>query len=231
MSQDPALLQSGLFQGLSPEEIEALISCLGARTVDFPRGSVIAYAGQPQKFLGLVIEGKVSLAKENAQGQRMLLSVIRPGESFGEMNAFSGVRIWPVTVMAESSGKLMAIPLERIGIGCEKRCFGHWSLITNLLKLISEKALNLHKALDYIGIKGIRRKLAMMLIDRSEKEGHPSFKMDMNRAQMADYFYVTRPALSHELCALRDLGAIDFSANEFRIKNVQLLKQIAEIDV
>ena len=231
MSQDPALLQSGLFQGLSPEEIEALISCLGARTVDFSRGSVIAYAGQPQKFLGLVIEGKVSLAKENAQGQRMLLSVIRPGESFGEMNAFSGVRIWPVTVMAESSGKLMAIPLERIGIGCEKRCFGHWSLITNLLKLISEKALNLHKALDYIGIKGIRRKLAMMLIDRSEKEGSAFFKMDMNRAQMADYFYVTRPALSHELCALRDLGAIDFSANEFRIKNVQLLKQIAEIDV
>lgn len=231
MSQDPALLQSGLFQGLSPEEIEALISCLGARTVDFSRGSVLAYAGQPQKFLGLVIEGKVSLAKENVQGQRMLLSVIRPGGSFGEMNAFSGVRIWPVTVIAESSGKLMAIPLERIGIGCEKRCFGHWSLITNLLKLISEKALNLHKALDYIGIKGIRRKLAIMLIDRSEKEGSPSFSVDMNRAQMADYFYVTRPALSHELCALRDLGAIDFSANEFRIKNVQLLKQIAGIDV
>ena len=231
MNQDPALLQSGLFQGLSPEEIEALISCLGARTVDFSRGSVLAYAGQPQKFLGLVIEGKVSLAKENVQGQRMLLSVIRPGGSFGEMNAFSGVRIWPVTVIAESSGKLMAIPLERIGIGCEKRCFGHWSLITNLLKLISEKALNLHKALDYIGIKGIRRKLAIMLIDRSEKEGSPSFSVDMNRAQMADYFYVTRPALSHELCALRDLGAIDFSANEFRIKNVQLLKQIAGIDV
>lgn len=231
MSLQPALLQSGLFQGLSPQEIEALISCLGVRTVDFSRGSVIAYSGQPQRYLGLVIEGKVSLAKENAQGQRMLLSVIKPGGSFGEMNAFSGVRVWPVTVMAESSGKLMAIPIERIGIGCDKRCFGHWTLITNLMRLISEKALNLHKALDYIGIKGIRRKLAIMLLDRSEKEGSPAFRMDMNRAQMADYFYVTRPALSHELCALRDTGAIDFSSNEFRIKDMQLLKQIAEKDV
>lgn len=231
MGLDSALIQSGLFHGLSAQEIEALISCLAVRTVDFAKGSVIAYAGQPQKFIGLVIEGKVSLAKENAQGQRMLLSVVSPGGSFGEMNAFSGVKVWPVTVMAESSGKLMAIPLERIGIGCEKKCFGHWTLITNLLKLISEKSLNLHKALDYIGIKGIRRKLAIMLIDRSEKEGSPSFSMDMNRSQMADYFYVTRPALSHELCILRDLGAIDFSAKDFRIKDMQLLKQIAEKDV
>ncbi len=231
MGLQSALLQSGLFHGLSPQEIEALMACLGVRTVDFSKGSVIAYAGQPQKYLGLVIEGKVSLAKENAQGQRMLLSVIKPGGSFGEMNAFSGVRIWPVTVMAESSGKLIAIPLERMGIGCEKRCFGHWTLITNLLRLISEKALELHKALDYMGIKGIRRKLAIMLIDRSAKAGSLSFRMDMNRAQMADHFYVTRPALSHELCALRDLGAIGFYSNDFTIKDMQLLKQIAEKDV
>lgn len=231
MGIEPALIQSGLFHGLDRQEIESLISCLGVRTVEFSKGAVIAYAGQPQKYLGLVLEGRVSLAKENMQGQRMLLTVVRPGGSFGEMNAFSGVKVWPVTVMAESSGRLMAIPLERIGIGCERRCFGHWTLITNLLRLISEKALSLHKALDYVGIKGIRRKLAIMLIDRSEKEASATFRMDMNRAQMADYFYVTRPALSHELCALRDMGAIDFSANEFRIKDMQLLKQIAEKDV
>lgn len=231
MEPDASLLQSGLFEGLSSAEVGSLLNCLGARKVDFSRGSIIAYAGQPQNYLGLVLKGRVSLAKESIQGQRMLLSVIRPGGSFGEMNAFSGTRVWPVTVMAESTGSLIAIPLDRISIGCEKRCFGHWALITNLLKLISKKALSLHKALDYIGIKGIRRKLAMLLLERSAQEGSTKFELDMNRSQMADYFYVTRPALSHELCWLRDAGAIAFSGNEFEIKEMQMLEQIAKKDV
>lgn len=231
MKIDSVMFSSGLFHGIPEDELAPLLACLECRRIDFSRGDIIAYSGQLQKYIGLVLEGSVSLAKENLQAQRMLISVQGPGDSFGEMNAYSGSSVWPVTVMAESKGSLLVIPLDRINSSCDKRCFGHWSLIVNLLKLVSKKALTLSRAIDYIGIKGIRRKLAIMILQEAGKAGSLSFKSEMNRGQMADYFFVTRPALSHELCLLRDDGAIEFQGRDFRILNHSLLKRIAEKDV
>ncbi|HOG52563.1 MAG TPA: Crp/Fnr family transcriptional regulator [Bacillota bacterium] len=231
MEVTAAMLKSGLFADIGADEVPALLACLQCRKVDFSRGDVIAYAGQPQKYVGLVLEGALSLAKENLQGQRMLLSVIDAGDSFGEMNAYSGSRVWPATIMAERTGSLLAIPIDRIVNNCEKRCHSHWTLIINLLKLVSRKSLTLNKALDYMGIKGIRRKVCAMLLEEMRKAGSDRFAVPMNRAQMADSFFVTRPALSRELGFLKAEGAIDFKGNFFEVKDAAFLQRTLELDV
>lgn len=226
-----AISHSALFDGVTHDELPRLIECLGCRTVEFSRGDLIAYAGQPQKYVGLLLSGRLSLAKESMQGQRMLLAVLEPGDSFGEVNAYSGSRTWPATITAEKKGSLIAVPIDRIVTGCEKRCFGHWALLNNLLRLVSMKALILEKAIDYMGIKGIRRKICALLLEERRKAGRDDFRMSMNRNQMADRFYVTRPALSRELAALKEIGAIDFQGPSFRILDARLLEHILEKDV
>lgn len=223
--------KSGFFGGIGKEELAMLLKCLQCRVIDFSRGDLIAYAGQPQKYVGLVLEGKISLAKENLQGQRLLLSVIEEGDSFGEMNAYSGSRIWPATIIAHKAGHFLAVPIDRIVNNCEKRCYSHWTLIINLLRLVSQKSLILNKALDYMGIKGIRRKICAMLLEERRRAGGDSFTIPMNRAQMADSFFVTRPALSRELGLLRDTGAIEFDGSRFQIKDFDYLRQTLEKDV
>ncbi len=231
MEVTDAMLRSGLFADIGTEELSALLKCLQCRKVGFARGDIIAYAGQPQKYVGLVLEGELSLAKENLQGQRMLLSVIEAADSFGEMNAYSGSRVWPATIIAEKAGGLLAVPIDRIVNNCEKRCYSHWTLIINLLKLVSQKSLTLNKALDYMGIKGIRRKLCAMLLEERRKAGADKFTVTMNRARMADSFFVTRPALSRELGLMRDIGAIDFKGNSFEVKDAGYLQRTLETDV
>lgn len=225
------MLESGLFEGITEEELVLLLGCLGARAVDFSRNDLIAYAGQSQKYIGLVLEGKLSMVKENLQGQRMLLMVLKPGDSFGEMNAYSGSRIWPATVTAESRGSIIALPLDRIAGNCEKRCFSHWALVMNLLKLVSKKALALNKALDYMGIKGIERKVAAMLLERMRMSGVATFDLGLSRAQMADNFFVTRPALSRVLGIMRNSGAIDYEGAVFMVKDAASLERTLESDV
>lgn len=227
----PAMLSSGLFQGMDEQELSFLLKCLGCRKVPFSRGDIIAYSGQPQKYVGLVLEGRLSLAKENMQGQRMLITVLDPGDSFGEMNAYSGSRVWLATISADKKGSMLSVPIDRITTNCEKRCSGHWALIVNLLKLVSKRSLTLNRTIEYMGIKGIRRKVSAMLLDERRKAGSDDFKLGMSRSQMADSFFVTRPALSRELAYLKSIGAIDFSGDRFLINDATFLEQMLETDV
>lgn len=231
MEDISVISDSALFDGVTPYELPRLIECLACRTVGFSKGDLISYSGQPQKYVGLLLSGRLSLAKENPQGQRMLLTVLEPGDSFGEVNAYSGSRTWPATITADGKGKFLAVPIDRIVSGCEKRCYGHWALLNNLLRLVSKKALILEKTIDYLGIKGIRRKICALLLEERKKAGKDEFFVSLNRNQLADRFYVTRPALSRELAALKGLGAIDFRGSAFKVLDVKLLEHILEKDV
>jgi len=89
----------------------------------------------------------------------------------------------------------------------------------------------LEKTIDYLGIKGIRRKICALLLEERKKAGKDEFFVSLNRNQLADRFYVTRPALSRELAALKGLGAIDFRGSAFKVLDVKLLEHILEKDV
>lgn len=78
--KDAALLASPLFRGATSEEIAAMLPCLGASPRRFARGERILRAGEPTRYMGLVLTGSVLIEHTDMQGAVTLLGRAEPGD-------------------------------------------------------------------------------------------------------------------------------------------------------
>lgn len=213
-----------LFHGIGSDELKTMLNCLNPKIKSYDKNEFITVAGDDFSGLGIVISGEAVITKENAAGNRVIIAKIGLGDMFGETAAFSGGGIWPATVVAQTDCEVMILPPKKIVGSCEKSCDSHKQLIMNMLKIISKKALMLNKKLDYLSIKNIRGKLSTFLLEQYNQAGRSTFIMPLKRNELADFLNVSRPALSREMCRLRDSGIIDFHRSSVKIMNLEALK-------
>lgn len=80
------LARAGIFQGVDPPAVRALIQEMGEET--FPKSTIIFDEGEPGDQLYILIEGKVKLARRASDGRENLLTVMGPSDMFGELSIF-----------------------------------------------------------------------------------------------------------------------------------------------
>jgi len=219
------LTKSPLFDGIAGEQLESLLNCLRPRIEMYKRNDLITIAGDRFDSMGILLEGEATVNKENALGNRVMVAMLKPGDMFGEVIAFSGQAFWPSTIQAQKASKVLFLSRDRITGECEQLCPWHHMLIQNMLKIISQKALILNKKLDYLTIGGIREKVSAFLLEQYKKTGKTDFTLPMNRNEMAEFLNVSRPSLSREMCRMRDIGIIDFHMSEVKIIDIEQLKK------
>lgn len=222
------LIKCVLFRGLAIEDLEAMVECLKPKLCSYKRNEVITFEGERFDGIGIVLSGEASVTKENAAGNRIIMVILKPGDMFGEMAAFSGQKVWPATVYAQSSCRVLFLPPQMIVGECKKLCGSHRMLIMNMLGIVSSKALMLSRKVEYLAIKSMRGKITNFLLEQYKKSGNTTFMMPLNRNELADFLNVSRPSLSREMGRMRDEGIIDFHRSSIRIENVEALKSMAE---
>lgn len=223
------ILKSPLFQGMEEEQLNAMLECISARIVKYSKDEFIALAGDDFKEIGLILAGEAMIVKEDAAGNRVIISMLKPGDLFGEMAAFSGKSKWPSSVIAQQSCTVIFISPRAIVGQCEKLCVSHQLLITNMLSIISQKASILNRKVEYLSIRSIRGKIVYYLLEQYKHKGKKTFTLPLNRNQLADFLNVPRPSLSREMCRMRDEGLIDFHRSAVKINNVEKLRSLAEL--
>ncbi|MDD2497010.1 MAG: Crp/Fnr family transcriptional regulator [Desulfitobacteriaceae bacterium] len=217
-----------LFQGINADELNIMFGCFKPRTARFRKNDCIAIAGERFNGIGVLLSGEVAVTKENAAGNRMILTVLSSGEIFGEMAAFSKFKVWPATIIAQKESIVLFLSSESIVGECEKRCAWHKRLVLNMLRILSDKALTLNKKLEYLSIKSMRGKISAFLLEQFKKTGQEVFIMPLKRSELADFLNVTRPALSREFCRMRDDGIIEFYRSSVKIKDIEELQNAIE---
>ena len=146
------------------------------------------------------------------------------GDTFGEMAVFSNNSHWPATVVALDNCTIFFLEKQKIISQCNNVCECHNELITNMLMLISNRALLLNKKVEYLSVKGIRAKLSKFLIEQYKKNNKASsFMLPMNRNELADFLNVSRPSMSREMCHMRDEGIIEFYKETVKVLNYEKL--------
>lgn len=221
-----SLLRCLLFQGIPHDELQLMLQCLKPRILHFCEKEWVAQAGEAFNGLGIVLAGEVALSKENPAGERALLTVIKEGGIVGEMAAFSGSNIWPASVEARIDSEVMFLPPEVIIGNCRNQCASHRLLITNMLKIISQKALMLNKKVEYLTMKSLREKIGAYLLEVYRSTGSTMFVLPLKREDLADYLDVTRPSLSRELGRMRDEGMIEYHRSAIKIVDLDALMRI-----
>ncbi|WP_021168866.1 cAMP receptor protein [Sporomusa ovata DSM 2662] len=220
------LLQSPLFNGITADALEAVINCLQPKVCSYSKNSYVTIEGENFTGLGILLTGKATVIKENAAGNRIVMTLLAPGDMFGEIYVFSVNGIWPFSVITQDECQVMFLPAIKIVGTCSNVCANHKQIITNLLTIMSEKAILLNRQVEYLALKGMREKISTYLLEQHKLAASQTFTTMLNRNDLADFLNVSRTALSREMGRMRDEGLIEYYRSAIKIKNLDALKKV-----
>ncbi len=219
---------SVLFSGIQGQDLKPMMECLRPVKGHFKKNEYIVITGAKFEGVGILLSGAATVLKENVLGERVIMSMLAPGDIFGEMAAFSSLNTWPATVQAQEDCLVLFLSGDKIIGNCENACIGHKRLIINMLGIVTEKALNLNKKVEYLTIKSMRGKISAFLLEQYKKHGNTTFMLPMNRNELADYLNVSRPSMSREMSHMKEDGVIDYYLSSIQIKDMGALKRMVE---
>lgn len=205
-----------LFQGIVPEELSAMLQCLAAEEVEYRKNSIILMAGSKPENVGVVLAGEIHIIKEDFDGNRTIIATLGPGDLFAEALCCAGVSESPVTALADSDSVVLMLRFSRILQACPNSCAFHQKLIGNMLAIVARKNLFLQSRMEIAALKSVRAKVLVYLGTLAMKQGR-SVTVPMSREEMANYLFVERSALSHELMKMKRDGLIEYNKNQFKL--------------
>lgn len=214
------LHRSPLFRGIETEELSALLDCMGARPRRIKKGDTVLAAGEPATHLGIVLAGRVQVSRLKADGQRIVMGEIRPGQLFAESFACAQAEALPVTAIAGADGAVLLLDSGRLSAPCSAACAFHGRLISNLLSVLAHKNLALAGKVEVLSGRTIRERLLAYLEDLCLKAGKNTVTVPFDRQALADYLCVDRSALSRAIGQLREEGVLEVDRGKFTLKQL-----------
>ena len=221
MDYGPVLARCPLFRGIGAEELAGLLSCLGAAPRRVEKGATILAAGDPATHLGVVLAGRVQVSRLTAEGQRIVMGELGPGQLFAESFACARAEVLPVTAVAAAGGAVLLLDSRRLAAPCSAACAFHARLISNLLSVLADKNLFLAGKVEHLAGRTIRERLLSYLEELSARTGREAVTVPFDRQALADYLCVDRSALSRTIGQLTREGVLAAERNRFVLKRTE----------
>ncbi|MBO5910307.1 MAG: Crp/Fnr family transcriptional regulator [Clostridia bacterium] len=210
--------KSKIFEEISENDLKALHFCFKTRVLDVKKGDVLIDEGQPFESIVLVLDGHLRSIINDYFGNTSILSDYRNGETIGVEEAFSGNTIAQYTLMAIEDTQVLTMNKYSVMKPCENMCPRHTKFQNNLVKIISQKNIELMQKFSHMTKSSTKEKVLSYLQYVSKQQNSKYFDIPFNRQELADYLSVDRSALSFELSKLKAQGIIDFTKNHFMLK-------------
>lgn len=214
------LTETPLFRGITAQELEDMLACLGTDVRSYEKGQMIYRTGDVVTSLGVVLSGSVLIENDDIWGNTTVLDCVGPGQIFAETYACTPDEPLMVNVVAAEPAQILFLNVGRVLHACSNACGHHTALIHNLLTLSAQKNLNLSRKIFHTSPKTIRGRLLSYLSYQSMRSGSSTFTIPFNRQQLADYLNVDRSALSNELSKMQRDGLIRVERNHFTLLGV-----------
>lgn len=211
----PIIKNSGLFSGVSETELASVLTCLEVKEKSFKKDTFILRVGDSADSIGLVLEGSVLIIQEDIWGNRNIISVAGPGQTFAAAYACAPGSTLDVDVCSGTPVTVMFLNIKRILDVCPSACAHHSRIIRNLLGELAGKNLRFAEKISHITQRTTRAKLMSYLSAEARRIGKYEFDIPFSRQQLADYLAVERSGLSLELGKMKADGLIDYNKNHF----------------
>ena len=211
------LITTALFDGVEEKELGGMLVCLSATIKHYGKNDIILMAGSKATSIGILVEGTAQITREDAEGNRAILSELVKTDIFAEAYVAAVRDEIPITVTATADCSVVWIPFSKVVVQCTFSCDFHRQLIQNMMRIIAEKNINMNEKMRLLSCKTTKEKLLTYLQDYSDKVGKDKFKIPFSRNELADFLSVDRSAMSRELSKLRDEGLIRYQKNEFEL--------------
>jgi CRP-like cAMP-binding protein len=154
-----------LFHDIKYKKINRILDYSNPRVKKYKKHEVVTFSGQSYDGIGIVASGKIAITRESPTGNRIILDILKAGDIFGEMVAFSDNKEWPLTIVSQEDTCLFFLLLDKFVGDYNNTSICRNIIILNLLKILSDYTISLNKKIDYLTEKNLRNKLTMYLMD------------------------------------------------------------------
>jgi CRP-like cAMP-binding protein len=129
MDNTGLLAQSELFADLDDTELARVL--VDARTVALSRNEVLFHQGDPAEALYGVRSGRIAISLQSPDGRESVLTLMEPGDMFGDMPIFDGE---PRSAQARAleTSELLCVPYPAVKAVLEARPALLWTVVAML---------------------------------------------------------------------------------------------------
>ena len=210
-------VNSPLFKGIQPKDMEAMLGCIGYHIGTFRKGDIVAFEDENIRHIGILLSGSVDMVKEDLWGNKTMLVRMRRDELFGETFACGEDNLSVVTFVVSEDARILFLPFDRVMHSCTMACVFHHRLIENMVHIIAGKNRDLMRKVEVISRRTLREKILAYLSIRAQLQESRYFEIPLGRVELAEYLCADRSALTRELVKMKSEGLIDYDKNCFRI--------------
>ena len=213
-----------LFQNMSDEDITEALKCLNSYKRSYQKNEIIYHAGSSTTFMGLILNGSVIVERNDAWGNRTILTKFNSGDFFAESYAMNPAKVIPVDIIAQEPILVVFLEINKI---TTDSCSSHRvinKLTANLLKISLQKNMFLSNRSFLLSAKTMREKIFGYLDNISLQNHSNEFDIPFDRQQLAEFLKIDRTSLSKELSKMQSEGLITYKKNHFIIDTDQRTK-------
>lgn len=218
--QAKSLTLCPLFDSMSLEQINDVLSDYMYAVRHIHKGETILHQGDTYSFIMILLEGKVQNSMSQMSEKNISIESIEAPNILAPAIFYSSHNIIPVDVVAVEEVKIL--PMQKADFTLMLR--RNEKIMTNFISIISTRASFLSEKVRDLGFGTIKSNLATYLYEIMQQKESSSFEIAHTQQQLADMFGVTRPALAKAISQMIQQGVIDSKGKHFTILSPKALK-------
>lgn len=191
-----------LFNGVQDPELEQIAGVASQRKV--ARGTVIVRAGDATDSLYILINGSARVLNSDEEGREVILSILGPGDFFGEMGLIDGSPRSADVVAAEACEMLVISKADF------KRCLQeNFDVALNIMKRLVERLREADRKIESLALMDVYGRVAKLLLEFSEvHEGQRLIRRKVTKQDIAKMIGASREMVSRVMKDLEASGYI-----------------------
>lgn len=215
------------FSSLSDDEIVELASKL--RIKRFMKNDTILYEEDTNKYMYIILDGKVKVMQMSDEGKETILAMHRAGEFFGEMSLIDG-KTMPATVIATENTVTAIISREDF----YSLIFTQSKLLEGLLKILCSRLRKSWDLIQILNFNNAKQRLKMLFYQLSDEYGVQTpagmtLDIRLTHRDIANMAGITRETATRIIDRWQKDGEIAILENKnIRLGPDFLLKEIKE---
>jgi CRP/FNR family transcriptional regulator, cyclic AMP receptor protein len=207
-----------LFASFPDDQLRMLVTVVTRRSA--PRGSVIMAAGDQIDSLYIVISGRLKVMMSDADGKEVILSLIGPGEFFGEMGLIDD--------SPRSASVVTIEPCELLSISKRdfKKCLEeNFDMAMAVMRGLVRRLREADRKIGSLALLDVYGRVARLLLDMSEDvNGQKIVAKRLPKQDIAKMIGASREMVSRVMKDLQMGGYIEMRGSTIVLRDTILLR-------
>ena len=208
-----------LFSSFPDEQLRMLASVVTRRSV--PRSSTVMAGGDATDSLYIVLSGRLKVMMSDAEGKEVILSILGPGEFFGEMGLIDDSPR-SASVVAIEACELLSIAKRDF-----KKCLAeNFEMAMAVMRGLVRRLREADRKIGSLALLDVYGRVARLLLDMSENvEGEKIVTKRLPKQDIAKMIGASREMVSRVMKDLQMGGYIEVRGSNIVLRDSIVLPE------